>query len=72
MGFYGAGLNGGDHASFPPIRVIPRDPTVAGSAIFLCRDVDEIFVVYSNHLVLDDVCRVSAPCPWSKVYDYNQ
>lgn len=32
------------------------------------RDIDARFADYHEHLILEDVCIVSAPTPWSIIY----
>lgn len=51
---------------------IPRDPTFVSLAIVLCRNVDEIFAEYHEHLVPRDVSSVSASRLWNTTYDYIQ
>lgn len=57
---------------FGYIQIMPQDPTVASPTIILCGDVDEIFALYFDHLVPEDVRCVSTHRPWNTVYDYIQ
>lgn len=57
---------------FGHIQSIPRDHIVIAPVIIFHIDVNGIFAEYYEHLVLEDVRRVSTPRPWSMVYNYIQ
>lgn len=55
---------------FGYLQSILSDPIFDAPPTMYCRDVDEIFTAYHEHLILEDVQSVPTYSPWCNAYSY--